>query len=523
MLFGRRRTLSHKYQVKSAVWLTKIIASLGPTFIKLAQVISTRADFLPQEYIDSLSTLQDEVPAVPFHKIKPVFEKDFDRPLNEIFEEFNDEPLAAASVAQVYKAGYQGKDVIVKVIRPDIEKNVGFDIIMLNNVLGLLKVFFPQNKSIQSISVVLREFRTTIYEEMDLRHELKNMQEFKKISEKLDYIIIPTGYEELNSKNILVMDYYKGVKITNFNALKEAGIEPATVINNLIEFYIYQSLIKGVFHADPHPGNILVDREGKIIVLDFGLVIHISEETKQNLIKAVLSGIKMDFSGIIDAYYALGIINKEVSRQLLERMAEKLYRVLGQKDISSKKIQVIIMEIMKSFYAFPFDLPQNLVYIFKTAAVLEGIGTALDPSYNLVKDVVPVAQRYIKQTSLGKKMTFSGILKEGFEWIKEFVLDTKRLMHSAYSEDFRVKIHPSNITGLESFLIRVIKRLIWSLVGGFTGLIAALLYIENRNPIFLAVGLGLAAIIVFISFGLPIKTTYGYSTLFDIFKNRNND
>ncbi len=506
-------------------WLTRIIASLGPTFIKLAQVISTRADFLPQEYIESLSTLQDEVPAVSFSKIKPIFMNDLEKPLEEVFEEFDPVPLAAASVAQVYRAWYKGKDVIVKVIRPDIEKNVGIDIITLKRVLSVFRLFFPQNKFFQSISVVLREFNKTIYEEMDLRHELKNVQEFIEISraKELDYIIIPQVYEEINSKNILVMDYHEGVKITNLQKIKEMGLEPGYIINRLIEFYIYQSLIEGIMHADPHPGNILVNREGKIIILDFGLVIHISEETKENLIKAVLSGIKMDFSGIIDAYYGLGIINKEVSRQLLEHMAEKLYRVLSQENISSKKIQEIISEIMKSFYAFPFELPQNLVYIFKTAAVLEGIGTALNPSYNLVKDIIPVAKKYIDRTSLGKKMKVSGLIREAFGWIKEFVLDTKGLIHSAYSEDFRVKIHPINISGLEIFLIHVIKRVIWSLTGGFIGIVTALIYIENKNIYFLAGGLAVAVILVILSLGLPIRTTYGYSTLLDIIRRRDNE
>ena len=167
VIFGARRTLSEKYHSKSAKWLTRIIAALGPTFIKLAQVISTRADFLPTAYLDALSTLQDEVPPVSFSKIKPIIEKDSGKSINDIFEEFNEEPLAAASVAQVYRAVYKSKDVIIKVIRPDIEKNVAIDIKTLKSVLNLLKIFFPQNKSIQSISVVLREFSVTIYEEMD--------------------------------------------------------------------------------------------------------------------------------------------------------------------------------------------------------------------------------------------------------------------------------------------------------------------------------------------------------------------
>jgi len=523
VIFGARRTLSEKYHSKSAKWLTRIIAALGPTFIKLAQVISTRADFLPPAYLDALSTLQDEVPPVSFSRIKPIIEKDSGKSINDIFEKFTEEPLAAASVAQVYRAVYKSKDVIVKVIRPDIEKNVAIDIKTLKSVLNLLKIFFPQNKSIQSISVVLREFSVTIYEEMDLIHEAKNIKEFGKIAKELDFIIIPETYQELTSKNILVMDFHKGVKITNFKKLKETGLQPKKIIDKLIEFYIYQSLITGIVHADPHPGNILVNEEGKIVMLDFGLVIHISEETKQNLIKAVLAGVKEDISGIIDAYYALGIINKEVSRQLLESMAGKLYKVLGQKDISSKKIQEIITEIMKSFYAFPFELPQNLVYIFKTAALLEGIGTAYNPSYNLVKDIIPVAKRYIKQTELGKSFSPVNFIKNGFNQLKEFINDTRRLMHVAYSEDFRVKIHPTNISGLENFLIHVIKRLIASVIGGFVGIISALIFIEYKNTYLLIAGLIISAFTVFASVAFPIKTTYGYSTLLDVFRHRNED
>ncbi len=512
--------MSRNYHLKSAKRLTRIIASLGPTFIKLAQVISTRADFLPAAYLEALSTLQDEVPPVAFSKIKPIIEKDSGRSIKDIFEEFNEEPLAAASVAQVYKAAYKGKEVIVKVIRPDIEKNVSIDIRTLKSVLRLLKTFFPQNKSFLSISTVLREFNVTIYEEMDLTNEAKNIKEFKKIAKNLDFIVIPKTYPELTSKNILVMDFYKGVKITNFKKIEEMGFKPEKIIEKLIEFYIYQSLVAGAVHADPHPGNILINGEGRIVMLDFGLVIHISEETKQNLIKAVLAGIRENIPGIIDAYYALGIINKEVSRQLLESMAGKLYKVLTQKNISSQKIQYIITEIMKSFYAFPFELPQNLVYIFKTAALLEGIGTAYNPSYNLVKDIVPVAKRYIKETELGRDFSPINFIKNGFEQVKEFILDAKRLVHVAYSEDFRVKIHPTNISGLENFLIHVIKRLIAAVIGGFIGIISALIFIEYKNIYLLAAGLLISIFTVFLSVAFPIKTTYGYSTLLDVFRQK---
>ena len=521
IIFGKRRDLSNAYHVKVARWMTSLIASLGPTFIKLAQVISTRADFLPQQYLAQLATLQDEVPPVPFKLIKPIIEKDFgNKPIKEIFEEFNEEPFAAASVAQVYKAVYKGKQVIVKVIRPDIEKNVSSDIYTLKNVLNSLRIFFPDNKSLLSISVVLKEFEITIYEEMDLMHEVKNIKEFQKFSKKLKWIVIPNVYTELNSKNVLVMDFYKGVKITDLEGLKKNNLDPEVVLDRLIEFYIYQSLIQGVIHADPHPGNILVDAKGRIVLLDYGLVVHISDETKENLIKAVLAGIKQNIPGIIDAYYALGIINKEVSRQLLEKAAGRLYQVLSQKDISSRKIQDIINDIMKSFYAFPFELPQNLVYIFKTAAVLEGIGTAIDPSYNLVKDIVPVAKKYISHTPLGKKTTAAGIIKTVFNEVKQFVMDTKRVMHAAYEEDFRVKIHPENISGLENFLIHVIKRLTMALIGGFIGLIAALIFIEDKNPYLLAGGLFAAFAVIFVAVAMPIKTTYGYSTLLDVFRHR---
>ena len=523
VIFGGRRTLSQKYHLKSAKWLTRIIASLGPTFIKLAQVISTRADFLPSAYLEALSTLQDEVPPVSFTKIKPIIEKDFGNKIDEIFEKFNEVPLAAASVAQVYFAVYKSKDVIVKVIRPDIEKNVSIDIKTLKSVLNLLKIFFPQNKSIHSISTVLREFSVTIYEEMDLKHEAKNIKEFKKIEKELDFIIIPETYPALTSKNALVMDFHIGTKITNFKKIKKFGFEPKTIIDKLIEFYIYQALVAGVVHADPHPGNILVNEKGKIVMLDFGLVIHMSEDTKENLIKALLAGVREDIPGIIDAYYALGIINKEVSRQLLESMAAKLYKVLSQKDISGKKIQVIITEIMKSFYAFPFELPQNLVYIFKTAALLEGIGTAYNPSYNLVKDIIPVAKRYIKKTELGKTFSPISFIKNGFNQIKEFFNDTKRLMHAAYSENFRVKIHPTNISALENFLIHVIKRLIAAVTGGFIGIISALIFIEYKNIYLLIAGLTVSAFIVFLSISFPIKTTYGYSTLLDVFRHGNDE
>jgi predicted unusual protein kinase regulating ubiquinone biosynthesis (AarF/ABC1/UbiB family) len=180
-------------------------------------------------------------------------------------------------------------------------------------------------------------------------------------------------------------------------------------------------------------------------------------------------------------------------------------------------------EIMRSFYAFPFELPQNLVYIFKTVTLLEGIGTAYDPSYNLVKDMVPVAKKYIKETPLGESMSPVNLIKNAFNQVKELINDAGRLIRTAYAEEFKVKIHPTNVSNLENFLIHIMKRLIASIVGGFIGTISALVFIEDKNVYLLIAGLSVAALIVFISLSLPIKTTYGYSTILDIFRHKNDD
>lgn len=512
ILFGPARKAGLVFHQERARKLMGKIASLGPSFIKLTQVISTRSDILPPVYLNALSKLHDEVPPISLALVQKVIQEEYQRPFHEVFETFESEPLAAASLGQVHRATYQGKEVAVKVQRPGIHKLVTTDLKIIRWLLNLLNKLVSSYQ-LRSLQVVVDEFSRTIYEEMDFEQESRNIKRFQELMKDRPGIIIPEYYSELTTPRVLVMRFYHGTKITEFDRLKRQGIDVDRVLSRLIELYAQQILLDGVIHADPHPGNILVTRDEKIVLLDYGLVVELDAGTRKELIETTMAGARRDFDRLIQGYYNLGIANREVSPTILREAAETMFDILTQEGITQRRIQEIALDVIGSFYAFPFELPSNLVYLFKTAALVEGIGTQYRYDFNAVKDIVPLAKRVLREE---KAMSPCRQAEGELKTLQQLYKDAVQVLQTLRREDLRFRIHPVSMTQTERYVARVFRRGMLGILAMTIALVSSILYISHQSFVLVLLGFGLSGLILVGLILVPISTTYGFHLWLDI-------
>src|SRR5215831_20595726 len=295
---GPPRFVSEEAHRERARRLTKTIASLGPSFIKLAQVFGIRADIIPQLYVEELRNLHDRVPPFPTSEVRKRIQGELKQPLENIFETFELEPLAAASLGQVHRARYRGQDVIVKVLRPGVEELVATDVRVVQNLVFILEQFIDHH-IIYSTRTIIDEFSRVIAEEMDFHHEADNVERFAELYRDSNFVIIPKIYREVTTTRMLVMQFFEGFRVDEVHEIVRHNIDTRRMIENLIEFYGGQLLVHGLFHADPHPGNILVQPDARIVLLDYGMVVEITSDFRHHLVSAVASAVHGDVDGVI--------------------------------------------------------------------------------------------------------------------------------------------------------------------------------------------------------------------------------
>src|SRR5215472_3055070 len=274
---GPPRFVSEETERERARRLTARIASLGPSFIKLAQVFAIRADIIPQIYVEELSRLHDQVPPFPTVEVRKRIPSELSQSLETVFDSFNPQPLAAASLGQVHRASYRGEEVIVKVLRPGVEELVATDVRVVQNLVFILEQFIDHH-ILRSTRTIIDEFSRVIAEEMDFLHEAENVDRFAEIYGDSHFVIIPKVYHDVTTTRVLVMQYYEGFRIDEVDEIVRHNIDTRQMIENLIEFYGGQLLVHGIFHADPHPGNMLVQPDARIVLLDYGMVVEITPD-----------------------------------------------------------------------------------------------------------------------------------------------------------------------------------------------------------------------------------------------------
>ena len=356
---------------KHAKKALEIFIELGPSYIKLGQWLSSRADLLPLPYLEELSKLQDEVPPAEFSKVKPIIESELGK-IENIFESFNTSALSGASLGQVYLAKYANRDVIIKISRPNIEKVIENDIFILKKILPLATRFIDPNLAF-SAEGMLSQFTETVYEEMDYRIEADNLMRIKRNLAGDNTVIIPSVFLERTSKHILTMEYIPGIKITDIAALDAMGIDRPMLVTRVHRLFFKMLLRHDIFHADPHPGNISVADNGSIILYDFGMVGRLDNKTRLRLIRLYLGLIDKDAPRTVNVLMELGTLEPTVNRYIVEKAIELSIQSLYGKEVDKMEVRALTDLANKTMSRFPFRLPKNLALYMRMASIIEGI------------------------------------------------------------------------------------------------------------------------------------------------------
>ena len=378
-----RTQIDSKQFRKNARKVLDTFISLGPVYIKLGQWLSSRADILPQPYLEELAKLQDSVPAAPFDQIKSIIEKDLG-PIDEKFDKIDPNSISGASLGQVYLGSISGQQVAIKVKRPGIEKIVAEDIKVLKKVLPLALRFVDPNLR-YSAKAMLSQFIETIHEEMDYTIESSNLKKIKHDMEKNNKVLVPAVYDDYSSKNVLTMEYLPGIKVTNIKALDEKGIDRQKLVIDVHKVFFTMLLKYSIFHADPHPGNISVTDSGKLILYDYGMVGKIDNETRLKLVRLYLALVEKDPPRTVNAMNDLRMLTPDFNRSVIEKGIELAIHAMHGKKPDEMEVESLMELSNRTMSKFPFILPKNLALYMRMASIIEGIYKTHKINFKFVK------------------------------------------------------------------------------------------------------------------------------------------
>jgi predicted unusual protein kinase regulating ubiquinone biosynthesis (AarF/ABC1/UbiB family) len=386
----------------------KTFITLGPAYIKLGQWLSSRADLLPQPYLDVLEKLQDDVLPAPFSDVRPILEKELGM-LDDIFEYFDTSAISGASLGQVYRAKYKDRDVAVKISRPNIEETIGKNIYIVKKLLPIATRFIDENLRF-SAEGMLSQFIETVDEEMDYRIEARNLIDIKNNLKEDTSVIIPKVYLDRTSRHVITLDYLPGTKITDIRTLNQHNIDRAKLVYRIHRLFFKMLLRHSIFHADPHPGNISVTNNGTIILYDFGMVGRLDDETRRRLVRLYLGLVDKDPVRTTDVLIELGTLEASVDRRLVEKGLELSIQSLHGKKVDRMEVKALQDLANKTLSRFPFRLPKNLALYMRMASILEGIYHYHNVKFQFVRVLVNLLEE-------------EGLIKDAyFEEFKRYVI-----------------------------------------------------------------------------------------------------
>jgi len=395
--------------VKQASWLRDALIDLGPTFIKIGQALGTRADLLPLEYVRELATLQDQVPAFSTAEAFAIVEQELGRSIHQCYPEIDSEPIAAASLGQVYRARLAtGEEVAVKVQRPNLESTIAFDIAILYRLVKLTNRFFPRANENADWEGMLREFHVTIFEEMDYVKEGRNADRFRYNFRTWRAIRVPRVYWTHTSTRVLTLDFIRGTKVVDVDGLRAHRISAVKVNRLLVRTYLKQLLEDGFFHADPHPGNLLVMDSGHLAFFDFGMVGRISPKLQTQMIDAFFHVVGRDVRGLGQDIINLNFLKPGVDPETVRPVVESLFKHYLNLRLGEVNFKELTYDLAEVIYEYPFRLPSNFTYIMRALMTLEGIAVLTDPGFSFFETAKPFAKEFMlkREGRMFRKLIF---------------------------------------------------------------------------------------------------------------------
>jgi len=392
---------------------------LGPSFVKLGQVISTRTDVLPLEYTDVLKTLQDDVPGFSGQRAKDIVSAELGRPYNEIFQDFSDKPLAAASLGQVHTAFYKGKKVAVKVQRAGLRELFDVDLKNLKKLAVLLDNFDPKTDGADRNWVsIYEESERLLYEEINYINEADNADRFSRDFKDTAWVRVPSVYRDITTPRVLTMEYVDSFKLTDIARVEELGLDKELIAKRTADAFLRQIVETGYFHCDPHPGNMCVDVKGNLVFYDYGMMDELRPNVRSGFRKfcsALFAGgptisdamLAKNAKELVDGVEEAGVLARGADRLAVEKFARYFMRTFKDKQLGKEKgpglKSAVGTDIQTLTEANVFRFPSTFTFIFRSFASIDGIGKGLDPNYDIGQLAQPFIERFIDKSTYKNK------------------------------------------------------------------------------------------------------------------------
>jgi ubiquinone biosynthesis protein len=463
------------------------MVELGPTFIKLGQILSTRPDIIPKEYADEFGKLQDKVPSIPFEEIELQIQRELGYPINELFNEFSSIPIAAASIAQVHRGRLKsGEEVVIKIRRPGIKQIIETDVDILMGLAYLIENHIPTAEIYDPVGMV-KEFRRTISRELDFTREGHTIDRFAVNFADSATVYIPPVHWSVTGEGVLTMEYIDGIKVSNLELLQGAGYDLKEIARNGADAFLKQVLVDGLFHGDPHPGNFFILPGNRICMLDYGMVGRLDTDLKYQLADLLLAVLQRDVDNVISLLLYSGDITEDINTKHLKRDLSELiddYYEIPLQQINAGKLLTEFIEIL-THYRIKF--PADLMLLGKALITMEGIGRQLDPNFNMIDHLHPFMEKLVRD-----KVTPANISKEILRvaqsygaLAKNLPRDLKELINRVNRNKFKIDLEHR---GLEKFIADLDKssnRLSFSLLIAALIIGSSLIMQTDKGPLLL--------------------------------------
>ena len=459
---GNKEVLEKTYAERIRLF----IESMGTTFIKLGQIASTRGDLLPPELIKELEKLQSHVAPFPAEVARSTIEESLGASIDEIFMIFDDEPVGSASIGQVHRAILQsGEDVAVKVQRPNIEGTVRTDLEILRHLANLLEANLEWAKNYQ-VTDMIDEFSFALLNELDYTIEARNVERIGKTHANDPNVKIPNIFWDYTTKNVMVMDFIKGIPVNHFDTLDELNIDRSKLAETLAKAIFKQIFEDGYFHGDPHPGNVSVLEDGTLVFLDFGMIGRLTSDLKTNFGSLLISLMKKDASGVVKAIVKMGVVPADVSMKQLNREAEIMRDKYYDVPLSKLNFSDAVNDLFSISNKYKIRLPQDFTILAKTLLTLEGVVSKLDPDFSIMDVAEP----------FGKSLLFDrynpkNVIENQIDDAQQIALELRDVTANVHqfskglkNSNLPIEIDLKGRTQFSKHLDRVINRLSFSIV-----------------------------------------------------------